>query len=76
MILKKLMLELITDAATMNGAGVVHLARRTDPAKGNADQLDIAAGETITIAVGGYIVCQTDPGQVSLVTMSATYLGP
>jgi hypothetical protein len=61
---------------TNSGPYRVLLVRRIEPAGGIEDNMYLAVGESVTIAVGGYLIFQTDAGQTSVVTMTAAYLGP
>jgi len=59
-----------------NGPSAATFARYTNHASGEADNSFLAVGQTVSVVVGGYIVFQTAPGEATVVTMSAAYLGP
>ena len=54
----------------------VVLARRIEPLGPTEDNMYLAVGESVTIAVGGYLIFTTAAGQTTVVTMTAAYLGP
>lgn len=61
---------------TNGGPDQVVLARRIEPLGPTEDNMYLAVGESVTIAVGGYLIFTTAAGQTTVVTMTAAYLGP